>query len=124
MWTVVKVPDTSATVLRGVLDEWKAGIDTHDPARVAAMFTEDAIFQGLQPYSVGRDGVYAYYDGQPVGMTVDYRIEQIRTPATGVVFGYARADFTKPDGTVIELNLGVVVTDGRIVSYQVSPLAA
>ena len=51
MWTVVKVQATE--VLRGVLDEWKAGIDAHEPQKVAAVFTEDAIFQGLRPYSVG-----------------------------------------------------------------------
>jgi hypothetical protein len=51
MWTAVKVPGTE--VLRGVLDQWKAGVDAHEPQTVAALFTEDAIFQGLHPYSVG-----------------------------------------------------------------------
>lgn len=68
MWTVVKVQGTE--VLRGVLDDWKAGVDAHEPQKVAAVFTEDAIFQGLRPYSVGREGVAKYYDGQPLGMTV------------------------------------------------------
>jgi hypothetical protein len=54
MWMVVKVQGTE--ILRGVLDEWKAGVDAHEPQKVAAVFTEDAIFQGLRPYSVGRDG--------------------------------------------------------------------
>ena len=62
----VKVQDTE--ILRGVLDQWKAGIDTHEPRKVAAVFAEDAIFQGLRPYSVGRDGVVAYYDSRPPGM--------------------------------------------------------
>ena len=52
MWTVVKVQDTE--ILRGVLDQWQAGIDAHQPERVAALFTEDAVFQGLHPYGVGR----------------------------------------------------------------------
>lgn len=56
---MVKVPGSEA-VLRGVLDEWKAGIDAHDPARVAAVFADDAIFQGLRPYSVGPQGVSDY----------------------------------------------------------------
>ena len=55
MWTVVKVQDTD--VLRGVLDQWKAGVDAHEPQKVASVFTKDAIFQGLRPYSVGRSGV-------------------------------------------------------------------
>ena len=117
------MPDTEH-LLREVLDEWKAGVDDHDPGRVAAVFTEDAIFQGLQPYSVGRRGVFDYYESQPVGLTVTYRINETRRPAEGVVLGYLRAHFTRPDGTGIPLNLSVLVTRGtddwRIAHYQVS----
>ncbi|OBB12238.1 hypothetical protein A5761_22985 [Mycolicibacterium setense] len=126
MWTEAKVPgieEDTATILRHVLDEWKAGIAAHDPQRVAAVFTEDAIFQGLRPYSVGRQGVRDYYESQPVGLTVDYRIDETRRPADNVVLGYLRADFTRPDGTTIPLNLSVLATrddDWRIAHYQVS----
>lgn len=44
-------------VLHGVLDQWKATVDAHAPERVASRFTENAIFQGLHPYSVGRKGI-------------------------------------------------------------------
>lgn len=126
MWMVVKVPGTEATeVVRSVLDRWQAGIAAHQPDHVAAVFTEDAIFQGLRPYSVGRQGVFDYYDSQPVGLTVDYRINEIREPADCVVLAYTRADFTLPDGKVISLNLSVLVTQGdngwQIAHYQVSP---
>jgi hypothetical protein len=47
---VVKVQGTD--VLRGVLDQWQAGVDAHEPQKVASVFTKDAIFQGLRPYSV------------------------------------------------------------------------
>ncbi|MBN3510477.1 MULTISPECIES: SgcJ/EcaC family oxidoreductase [Mycobacteriaceae] len=122
----VKVPGTeenTAAILRDVLDEWRAGIAAHDPQRVSSVFTEDTIFQGLRPYSVGRPGVFDYYESQPVGLTVDYRIHETRRPADNVVLGYLRADFTRPDGTVIPLNLSVLVTrddDWRIAHYQVS----
>ena len=49
------------TALRDVLDRWKAAVNAHEPERVAAIFTEEAIFQGLHPYSVGRPGVAEYY---------------------------------------------------------------
>src|SRR4051794_29877881 len=58
----------SAAILHGVLDQWKAAVDEHEPQQVASRFTEDAIFQGLHPYSVGRPGIAAYYDSQPIGM--------------------------------------------------------
>jgi uncharacterized protein (TIGR02246 family) len=123
MWMVVKVQATEA--LRGVLDEWKAGVDAHQPQKVAALFAEDAIFQGLRPYSVGRDGVAKYYDSQPLGMTVTYRILETYRPTEELVLGYVRADFMFPDRATVNLNLGVLVarTDGgwRILHYQASP---
>ena len=123
MWMVAKVQDTE--VLRGVLDGWKAGVDAHQPQRVAAAFTEDAIFQGLRPYSVGRDGVANYYDSQPLGMTATYRILETRRPTEDLVLGYVRADFTFPDRATVSLNLGVLImrtdTDWRILHYQASP---
>ena len=119
------MPGIDATeILRTVLDEWKAGIGAHDAQRVAALFTDDAVFQGLRPYTVGRAGVFAYYDGQPPGLTVDYRIEEVRRPAEQVVLGYGTARFTRPDGSVITLMLGVVITyvadRWLIQQYQVS----
>ena len=38
------------------MDRWKAGVDAHEPAAVAACFTEDAVFQGMRPYSVDGRG--------------------------------------------------------------------
>ena len=116
----------SQEVIREVLDVWQAGIDAHEPDRVARVFTTDAIFQGLRPYSVGRGGVRDYYASQPLGLTVRYRILETRSPADGVVLGYTQADFTFADGTGVSLNLSVLVTrtaDGwQIAHYQVSPL--
>ena len=123
MWTVVKMQDTE--ILQGVLDRWQAGVDVHEPQKVAGVFTEDAIFQGLRPYSVGREGVAEYYDSQPLGMTVSYEILETRRPTPELVVGYVRADFAFPDRATVSLNLGVVVTHSdagwRILQYQVSP---
>ncbi|WP_433367591.1 YybH family protein [Actinoplanes sp. CA-142083] len=101
------------------LDAWQRGIAAHEPHKVAALFTEDAIFQGLKPYTVGRDGVAAYYDSQPLGMTVDYRV--ITEKALGdVVVGWVEADFHFTDEDPVLLNLTVVLKDGLITHYHVS----
>jgi uncharacterized protein (TIGR02246 family) len=127
----VKVPDTKDTkdaeaALTDALDRWKAGIDAHQPERVAEVFTEDAIFQGLRPYSVGRQGVIDYYASQPVGLTVEYQILQALRLDTDQVLGYVHADFTFPDQRVATVFLGVLVThneDGwSIAYYQASKL--
>ena len=121
---VVKVPDTDA--LRDALDRWKAAIDAHEPERVADVFTEDAIFQGLRPYSVGRQGVIDYYASQPSGMTVDYEILQTRPLAPDRVLGYVHADFAFPDRPTTTVFIGVVIKhneDGwSIYYYQASRL--
>lgn len=125
MWTEAKVPGTELEGIVGeVMDRWKAGIDSHQPDRVAEQFTEDAVFQGLRPYSVGRQGVYAYYDGQPSGMTVSYRVLETRPVATDAVLGYLHADFSFPDRDTVSVRIGVLVTRGadgwRIAYYQAS----
>lgn len=113
-------------ILGEVLDAWKSAVDAHDPERVAENFTEDAIFQGLHPYSVGRAGVAAYYDSQPLGMTAEYRIVETRSLADDVVLGYASVDFAFTDRPTISVHLSVVVRRvgdrWLIAHYQVSRL--
>ncbi|MFF7970368.1 SgcJ/EcaC family oxidoreductase [Streptomyces sp. NPDC007905] len=117
--------DTEA-ILRGVLDQWKAGVDHHEPQRVASLFTEDATFQGLHPYSVGRQGVADYYASQPLGMAVEYRLLESRRLSDDILLGYLSVDFSFTDRPTLSLNLGVVVQRSRdewlIGHYQVSRL--
>ena len=113
-------------ILRSVLDQWKAAVDTHDPERVASYFTEDAIFQGLHPYSVGRQGIADYYGSQPLGMTATYKILETRRLASDLVLGYLSVDFSFADRPTLTVYLGVMVTrtaEGWFIShYQVSRL--
>jgi hypothetical protein len=113
-------------VLADVLSQWKSAVDRHQPEQVAAQFTEDAIFQGLHPYSVGRPGVAAYYDSQPLGMTAEYRILETRSPADDLLLGYLAVDFSFTDRPVVSVYLSVLVKrteHGWLIShYQVSRL--
>jgi uncharacterized protein (TIGR02246 family) len=113
-------------VLRGVLDPWKAAVDAHEPQRVASLFTEDAIFQGLHPYSVGRKGIAEYYDSQPPGMAAQFEILETRRLADDLVLGYLDTEFTFTDRPTVDVKLAVLVrrvADGwSIAHYQVSRL--
>ncbi|MFE0516992.1 YybH family protein [Streptomyces sp. NPDC058964] len=113
-------------VLRAVLDRWKAAVDGHEPELVAAQFTEDAIFQGLHPYTVGRPGVAAYYASQPIGLKAEYRVLETRRLADGLVLGYLDVDFSFTDRPAIDVNLSVLVRrtqEGWLIAhYQVSRL--
>ena len=113
-------------IMRAVLDPWKAAVDAHEPDRVAAGFTEDAVFQGLHPYSVGRQGVADYYASQPLGMTADYRFLETRRLADDLVLAYLSVDFSFVDRPTLTVYLSVLakqVEGGhRIAHYQVSKL--
>jgi uncharacterized protein (TIGR02246 family) len=118
-------PD-EADLLDAVLTRWKAAVDAHQPAHVAELFTTDAIFQGLHPYTVGRAGVAEYYAAQPPGMTATYTLRETRTLGDGVVLGYLTVDFGFTDRATLTVYLSVIIrqdADGwRIVHYQVSRL--
>ena len=113
-------------ILRGVLSRWKAAVDAHDPDRVASCFTEDAIFQGLHPYSVGRQGIAEYYGSQPLSMTATYKILETRRLASDLVLGYLSVDFSFADRPTLTVYLGVLLkrtAEGWSIShYQVSNL--
>lgn len=117
---------TDTEILTTVLDQWKSGVDAHEPDRVAALFGKDAIFQGLHPYSVGRAGVAQYYDSQPLGLTADYRILETRRPADDLVLGYLTVDFGFTDRPTLTVNLTVILrrvdATWQIDHYQVSLL--
>jgi uncharacterized protein (TIGR02246 family) len=98
------------TVLNDVLRFWADGIRAHQPELVASRFTEDAVFQGFdKTHTVGRTGVAAYYDKQPLGLSPAFRILEHRRLGADVVLGYGDVDFTRPDGTIIPVHLTVVV---------------
>ncbi|MEV8098020.1 nuclear transport factor 2 family protein [Kitasatospora sp. NPDC085879] len=112
--------------LRGLLDRWKTAVDAHRPEEVAACFTEDAIFQGLHPYTVGRAGIADYYRAQPLGMTAEYRILETRRPVDDLLLGYLAVDFAFTDRPTIDVHLGVLLcrtaAGWSIAHYQVSRL--
>ena len=114
------------TVLRAVLDPWKAAVDAHEPESVAGVFTEQAIFQGLHPYSVGRRGVAEYYASQPLGMTAEYIIREARRLASDLVLGYLTVDFSFTDRPTLTVCLSVIARQVAgtwlIDHYQVSRL--
>jgi hypothetical protein len=117
---------TSTELLRSVLDQWTSAVDAHDPKRVASYFTDDAIFQGLHPYSVGPEGVAEYYDSQPIGMTAAYDVLESRRLADDLVLGYLSVDFAFVDRPVLTVYLSVILRrigdDWLISHYQVSRL--
>ncbi len=85
--------------LRAVERDWNAAARTWDPAGLAALYTEDAVFYGGRPgHSIGRDQVKAYFDSY-AGMFTTVRLalvdQELRALGDGVYLaqGYAAFDF-------------------------------
>lgn len=120
------VTNADQEIIGSVLDRWKSAVDWHEPERVASYFTEDAIFQGLHPFSVGRDGITDYYASQPLGMTAAYSILETRRLADDVVLGYSRVDFSFAERPTLTVYLAVIARqlddEWKIGHYQVSRL--
>ena len=120
------VTNADQEIIGSVLDRWKSAVDWHEPERVASYFTEDAIFQGLHPFSVGRDGITDYYASQPLGMTAAYSILETRRLADYVVLGYSRVDFSFAERPTLTVYLAVIARqlddEWKIGHYQVSRL--
>src|SRR6266851_3062235 len=115
-----------ADILDAVLARWKTAVDAHQPERVAALFTTDAIFEGLHPYTVGPAGVAEYYAAQPMGMTAVYTLRETRALSDGLVLGYLTVDFGFSDRATLTVYLSVIIRreadSWRIIHYQVSRL--
>jgi len=116
---------TAVPVVADVLERWRLGIEARRPDEIAALFTEDAVFQGLRPYVVGRRGISEYYAGQPVGLAAHPRILETRDVTPGAVLGYAAVDFTFSDRPTVAVLLGILLVQvgdrWLIAHYQVSP---
>ena len=114
-------------IVRGVMDRWQAAVDAHEPEQVASNFTQDAIFQGLHPYSVGPQSVAEYYAAQPLGMKAEYTVLETRQVAEDIVLGYLGVDFSYTDQPTRSVWISVLLKDtpsGWAIShYQVSKLA-
>ena len=101
-------------LLRTMLDAWAAGIAERRSADVAALFTEDALFQGFDPEpGYGREYITGYYAKQPVGLTADYELLSAREVSGDAIAGYARVLFARPDGAVT-VYLSVIAERGEM----------
>lgn len=118
--------------LRPIIDEvlgaWKRAVGAHEPDEAARVFTSDALFQGLRPdYSIGREGVRAYYDSQPLGMTADYEVLEARALTSTLALVYAKLRFGFVDGHVNLVHLTAMLEqesgEWRIGHYHVSRIA-
>ena len=91
---VLDGPTDAAAIVNDLMDRWKAGVDTHRPDQIAALFTEDALFQGLHPEPTrGTAAIIDYYAGQPRDLRAEFEWLTGRRYTPGIIVGYLAVEF-------------------------------
>jgi uncharacterized protein (TIGR02246 family) len=99
-----KAMSEAEAALRAVERDWNASAGTWNPAGLAALYTDDAVFYGGRPgHSVGQDQIRGYFESY-AGMFSTVRLalvdQELRELADGVHLaqGYAAFDFVLAAG--------------------------
>jgi uncharacterized protein (TIGR02246 family) len=116
----------AARTLGTLLQTSRTRFDAPDPEGAAALFTDDAVFQGLFPEPVtGPEKILGYYRRVPAGTRADVRVLAAYQRGDDRIGGLAHVVFQGPDGAVpVRLSLIAVRADEtwRIRHYHVSRL--
>ncbi|WTX00171.1 nuclear transport factor 2 family protein [Streptomycetaceae bacterium NBC_01309] len=96
-------------VLTALLDDWQQAFNSHRPADVAALFSEDALFQGISP-QLGREPqeIIEYYSNVPPDATARAEVIAAVPLGDGIVHGFADVAFTAPGRDVHRVRLSIV----------------
>ncbi|MFA1538754.1 SDR family NAD(P)-dependent oxidoreductase [Actinomadura monticuli] len=98
-----------AGVLAGLLDTWQRAFDRHRPGDLAALFSPDALFQGVSPHlRQGPAEIAGYYGDVPAGTTAKAEVLAEIRLSERLVSGFAQVTFTAPGGEERPVRLSVV----------------
>ncbi|WP_187977818.1 nuclear transport factor 2 family protein [Mycetocola sp. JXN-3] len=98
-------------ILTTVLSRWGTAVATGDTARVADLYTEAPVFQGLRPGPErDRAGVADYYAHQPIGLTPTITPIEVRALGENEILAFLAVDFAAPGRPVVATHLTVLLT--------------
>jgi uncharacterized protein (TIGR02246 family) len=101
--------DGVRNVLTKILGDWQAAFNEHQVNDLCAMFTEDALFQGVSPQPVvGRAAIRRYYDNVAEGTTARVEVLEGTQLRENIVTGIADVTFTTSEGDAMVLRLSIV----------------
>jgi len=101
---------TGATdVLTRLLHDWQQAFNAHRPAEIAALFSQDALFQGISPrLGHGPQEIFDYYARVAHGTTTQVKVVSGGELSQETVHGFAEVTFTGPTGDVHLICLSIV----------------
>ncbi|MFD0899585.1 SDR family NAD(P)-dependent oxidoreductase [Actinomadura sediminis] len=100
-------------IVTGLLTAWTEAFNERRAADLAAMFTADALFQGIGPGPLAGPGeIRGYYERVPEGTTADARVLRAARSPGGAVAAFADVAFSAPTGgTRVRLSLDLQLED-------------
>ncbi|WP_052424076.1 YybH family protein [Nonomuraea candida] len=111
----------AADVLAALLHDWQQAFNAHRPAEIAALFSQDALFQGISPrLGHGPQDVLDYYAAVAPGTTAQVTVVSAGRLSQDTVHGFAQVTFTAPTGDLHPVRLSVVAkqADGGWLIHQ------
>ncbi|MFB4318231.1 SDR family NAD(P)-dependent oxidoreductase [Actinomadura sp. 21ATH] len=119
---VLHTDQSAHDVVTELLAAWTKAFNEHRAADLAAMFTANALFQGLGPAPLaGPDEIRGYYERVPEGTTADARVLRAERSPGGSVAAFADVTFGGPTGIShvrLSLNLHLQDETWRIRHYH------
>ncbi|MFF6984031.1 SgcJ/EcaC family oxidoreductase [Streptomyces sp. NPDC008343] len=119
-------PDPAYDVLVDLLSTWQQAFDDNRSEDIAALFTEDALFQGYSPkLRIGPAEITDYYNDVAAGAKAEVRVLQGNQVGANAVAGFADVTFTSPTGITTAARLSVtaqfITGAWRIRQYHAAP---
>jgi uncharacterized protein (TIGR02246 family) len=96
-------------VIAKLLSIWQQAFNDHRPAEIAALFTDDAQFQGISPrLRIGPEEITEYYANVADGARATVKMLHGNALNEGIVAGFADVTFTALTGECFPIRLSVV----------------
>lgn len=117
-----------ATRWRALLAQWQLAFGQRDVETIAALFAEDALFQGLSPALLaGRDAIRGYYENVPPNVQAQVGEVSAMALTADTACGFAAVTFDVAGQAAKPVRLSMTVQrcnsgQWQIKTYHVSPL--
>ncbi|ACZ89926.1 SgcJ/EcaC family oxidoreductase [Streptosporangium roseum] len=99
----------AADVLDRLLHDWQQAFNGHNPNEIAALFSQDALFQGISPQlRCGPQEIFDYYARVTRGTTAQVEVVSAVRLSQTIVHGFAEVTFIAPTGDLHLVRLSIV----------------